>query len=294
MSMIFVWQNVSDVLTKFYSDLHNLDVTYLWFRRPELTSRGSLKIFSACMRSGVLANNGDKNRLNMEVKYFADISALPHMELVVRAGEKLINLQLSMSEDLTQRRSSDTTFACNGSYLDSIFQNCPNLQHLLLFNTFLISYNSDLPIKQSLKGGKLILCRAFVGPDYLSALSLRCPHLYLLELSDSSFVYLNGVPVKEPNNIVINMPSTEFQEIKWCTDEGDAIIFYLKIMELKSGKVLYVKGDGSNLNKCNEEDYQQSLKYNSNLSIYVQCQAVRDFCIITPGISQVVAMEIPR
>lgn len=275
-------ENVGDVLTGFYDNLGTLIVSYSWCR-PERDSRASLRLCN----NGASAK-GDKNRVIVVVNWLADKSNLPHMGLVERAGQSLISLNLNMDENLSKRRSRDKGAGSNGSYVDNIFQHCPNLRQLSLLKTFLITYNTDVPIKQGLQGGQIKLVQSFIGPDYLAHLSLRCPRLDLLWLSNTSFVYRNGSPMKQPSSITIAMASTRFREIRWCMDERNtsslATTFYLKVEKMASSEVLCLQGSTANLSESSEEEYKKSLPNDSSLSIHLMCQAVENFCIITPGI----------
>lgn len=90
------------------------------------------------------------------------------MELVEMTGENLINLSINVDDYSRQRRrSQDIDAISNGLYVDGIFQHCPNLQHLSLANTFLITNKADLPVTQSLQGGELKLSEAFIVPNFL-------------------------------------------------------------------------------------------------------------------------------
>lgn len=216
---IFV-ENITSVLTDFYGDLRTFGVTY----QPAHRNSGPcLKICSKGVTNGTrkpAVAEDDKSRLTLEVLYSASSENLPDMEIIKTAGENLKKLYLNMCDSIIRIRSEHQDNVWNESYMGDVFQNCLNLQQLDLINTFLMMYKPGLSMTQNLRGGKLRLVYAYIGPEYLPSLSLRCPQLDLLDFVKTSFVYHNGSRVNRPNNVTIAMRSTKFGRIKWHTVEG--------------------------------------------------------------------------
>lgn len=249
----------ADVLTGFYGNTHSINITHSWFstdlypvlkvqRKKELTTGAGMSALA----------KGDKNRFNFEMNYGTSRVTLSHEEIFGRAAENLQKLRIDMGEKPSRRRDKDKNAIFKGSYVDNIFQDCPNLQHLTLVNTFLITYKFGLPVKEGLQGGKVRLIQAFIGPDYLPRLSARCRYLEVLDFSRVTFVCRNGARVRQPRNITIDMPSTQFREIKWRMDQAAPPIsnFFLKADTSERNEVLHFHGFFSTLNECSEDSYQ--------------------------------------
>lgn len=131
---------------------------------------------------------------------------------------------------------------------------------------------------QSLQGGKLRLIQAYVGPNFLSRLSLRCPYLDLLEFTKTTFVDQNGSRMNQLNNVTIIMPSTKFRKIKWCTVEGNASrpvnTHHFKVV--KGSRTYYFKGDNtsSTHSDCSQEDCERPLHDSNIFCLHLERQAV--------------------
>ncbi|GAA5814140.1 hypothetical protein MFLAVUS_007633 [Mucor flavus] len=207
---------------------------------------------------------------------------LPHMDLVESVGNKFKRLHVSISPAVHFGDENGLLYSlASGYFLDHVLEYCTELTELTISSAHIVDCNPDYAVSNSVTTLRLIEC--LVCPSVLLQLSQRLPRLTDFVFCYSCFVSMAGQVLQTNKSISIDLSYTTLNSLSLeflNRIYGDCTEFHLKINRLN--EIVYYTGKVSKeFNKCTKLAYQESLDYNSSVSIEINCVDLKSMFLET-------------